>query len=85
MTVPDMGRPVQIETAIVRGHPDCVLKRRIPRSGHGVRRTTGKGCRARMQLDSTATAFAEHAHCPMVIVRSRGAPQADTVDRCRAK
>ena len=25
MTVHDMGRPVQIETAIVRGRPDCVL------------------------------------------------------------
>ncbi len=38
----------------------------------------GKGPCAHMPLGSTAAALAKHAHCPVAIIRSGGAPQTDT-------
>jgi nucleotide-binding universal stress UspA family protein len=78
MTVHDMGRPVQVETAIVRGRPDCVLIDESRRAAMVCVGTEGKGPCARMPLGSTAAALAKHAHCPVAIVRSGGAPQTDT-------
>jgi nucleotide-binding universal stress UspA family protein len=78
MTIRDTGKPVQIETAIRRGRPDCVL---IDES-HGAALvcvgSEGKGPCARMPLGSTAAALAKHAHCPIAIVRSGGSPQTDS-------
>jgi nucleotide-binding universal stress UspA family protein len=78
MTVHDMGRPVQVDTAIVRGRPDCVLIDESRRAAMVCVGTEGKGPCARMPLGSTAAALAKHAHCPVAIVRSGGAPQTDT-------
>jgi nucleotide-binding universal stress UspA family protein len=78
MTVHDMGRPVQVETAIVRGRPDCVLIDESRRAAMVCVGTEGKGPCARMPLGSTAAALAKHAHCAVAIVRSGGVPQTDT-------
>ena len=78
MTVHDMGRPVQVETAIVRGRADCVLIDESRRAAMVCVGSEGKGPCARMPLGSTAAALAQHAHCPVAIVRSGGAPQTDT-------
>jgi nucleotide-binding universal stress UspA family protein len=78
MTIRDTEKPVQIETAIRRGRPDCVL---IDES-HGAALvcvgSEGKGPCARMPLGSTAAALAKYAHCPIAIVRSGGSPQTDS-------
>ena len=78
MTVHDMGRPVQVETAIVRGRADCVLIDESRRAAMVCVGSEGKGPCARMPLGSTAAALAQHAHCPVAIVRSGGAPQTDS-------
>jgi nucleotide-binding universal stress UspA family protein len=78
MTIHNMGRPVEIETAIVRGRPDCVLIDESRRAAMVCVGSEGKGPCARMPLGSTAAALARHAHCPVAIVRSGGAPQTDS-------
>lgn len=78
MTVHDVGRPVQVETAIVRGRADCVLIDESRRAAMVCVGSEGKGPCARMPLGSTAAALARHAHCPVAIVRSGGAPQTGT-------
>ena len=78
MTVHDMGRPVQVETAIVRGRADCVLIDESRRAAMVCVGSEGKGPCARMPLGSTAATLAQHAHCPVAIVRSGGAPQTDS-------
>jgi nucleotide-binding universal stress UspA family protein len=78
MTVQDTGRPVHIETAIVRGRPDCVLIEESRRAALVCVGSEGKGPCARVPLGSTAAALVKHAHCPVAIVRSGGAPQTDT-------
>ena len=78
MTVHDMGRPVHVETAIVRGRADCVLIDESRRAAMVCVGSEGKGPCARMPLGSTAAALAQHAHCPVAIVRSGGAPQTDS-------
>ena len=78
MTVHDMGRPVHIETATVRGRPDCVLIDESRRAALVCVGSEGKGPCAHMPLGSTAAALAKHAHCPLAIVRTGGAPQTDT-------
>jgi len=75
MTVHDMGKPIQIETAIVRGRPDCVLTDEARRAALVCVGSEGKGPCARMPLGATAAALVKHAHCPVAIVRSGGAPQ----------
>jgi nucleotide-binding universal stress UspA family protein len=69
----DTGKPVQVETAIRRGRPDCVLideSRDAPLVCVG---SEGKGPCARTPLGSTAAALAKHSHCPVAIVRAGGA------------
>jgi nucleotide-binding universal stress UspA family protein len=78
MAVHDMGIPVQIETAIARGRPECVLIDESRRAALVCVGSEGKGPCARMPLGSTAAALVKHAHCPVAIVRSGGAPQTDT-------
>jgi nucleotide-binding universal stress UspA family protein len=78
MTVHDMGRPVQVETATLRGRPDCVLIDESRRAAMVCVGSEGKGPCAQMPLGSTAAALAKHAHCPVAIVRTGGAHQTDT-------
>ena len=78
MTVHDMGKSVQVETAIVRGRPDCVLIDESRAAAMVCVGSEGKGPCARMPLGSTAAALAKHAHCPVAIVRSGGASETDT-------
>ncbi len=78
MSVEDMGRPVHIETAIVRGRSDCVLIDESRRAAMVCVGSEGKGPCAHMPLGSTAAALVKHAHCPVAIVRDGGAPQTDS-------
>jgi nucleotide-binding universal stress UspA family protein len=78
MTINDMGRHVQIETAIVRGRPDCVLIGESRRAAMVCVGSEGKGPCARMPLGSTAAALANYAHCPVAIVRAAEAAQTET-------
>jgi nucleotide-binding universal stress UspA family protein len=78
IAVHDMRRPLHIETAIVRGRPDCVLIDESRRAALVCVGTEGKGPCARIPLGSTAAALVKHSHCPVAIVRSGGAPQTDT-------
>ena len=78
MTINDTGKPVQIETAIRRGRPDCVLIDESREASLVCVGSEGKGPCARMPLGSTAAALAKHAHCPVAIVRSGGTPQTDS-------
>ena len=78
MTAHDMGTPIRIETAIVRGRPDCVLTDESRRAALVCVGSEGKGPCARIPLGSTAATLVKHAHCPVAIVRSGVAPQTDT-------
>jgi hypothetical protein len=78
MTINDTGKPVQVETAIRRGRPDCVLIDESCAAALVCVGSQGMGPCARMPLGSTASALAKHAHCPVAIVRSGGTPQTDT-------
>jgi nucleotide-binding universal stress UspA family protein len=75
MTVHDLGRSVQVETAVVRGRADCVLTEESRWAAMVCVGSEGKGPCARMPLGSTAGALVKHAHCPVAIVRSGGTPQ----------
>lgn len=78
MTAHDMGKPIRIETAVVRGRPDSVLIDESRRAALVCVGSEGKGPCARMPLGSTAAALVKHAHCPVAIVRAGVAPQTDT-------
>lgn len=77
LTIQDMRRPVQIETAIMRGRPESVLTDESRRAALVCVGSEGKGPCAGMPLGSTAGALVKHAHCPVAIVRSGGTPQTD--------
>jgi hypothetical protein len=77
MTVRDMGRPVHIETAIVRGRPDCALIDESRRAALVCVASEGKGPCARTPLGTTAAALVKHSHCPVAIVRTGGTSQTD--------
>ncbi len=78
MTVHDKGRPIRIETAIVRGRPDCVLIDESGRAALVCVGSNGKGPCTPLPLGATAAALVKHSHCPVAIVRSGGAPQTDS-------
>jgi nucleotide-binding universal stress UspA family protein len=78
MTVHEMGRPVQIETAIVRGLPDLVLTNESRRAALVCVGSEGKGPCTRMPLGAIAAALIKHSHCPVAIIRSGGVPQTDS-------
>ena len=78
MTVHDMGKSVHIETAIVRGRPDCVLIDESRGAAMVCVGSEGKGPCARKPLGPTAAALAKYAHCPVAIVRSDGVAQPST-------
>jgi nucleotide-binding universal stress UspA family protein len=78
MTINDTGKPVQVETAIRRGRPDCVLIDESRGAALVCVGSEGKGPCARTPLGSTAAALAKHANCPVAIIRSGGATQRDS-------
>jgi nucleotide-binding universal stress UspA family protein len=78
MTAHDIGKPIRIETAVVRGRPDCVLIDESRRAALVCVGSEEKGPCARMPLGSTAAALVKHAHSSVAIVRSGVAPQTDT-------
>jgi nucleotide-binding universal stress UspA family protein len=77
MAINHTEKPIQVETAIRRGRPDCVLIDESRRAAMVCVGSKGKGPCTRMPLGSTAAALAKHAHCEVAIVRSGGAPQTD--------
>lgn len=75
-TVQDMVKAIEVDTAIRRGRPDCVL---IAESRGAALMCVGSGGRGRFvqkALGPTAAALAKHAHCPVAIIRTDGAPHA---------
>jgi nucleotide-binding universal stress UspA family protein len=78
MAINDTGKAVQVETAIRRGRPDCVLIDESREASLVCVGSEGKGPCATMPLGSTAAALAKHAHCPVAIVRSGGTSQTDS-------
>jgi nucleotide-binding universal stress UspA family protein len=68
-------KPVNVETAVLRGRPDRVLIDESRQAAMMCVGSTGSGRVTRMPLGSTAAALAKHAQCPVAIVRTGGAPQ----------
>ncbi len=77
MTIRKTAKPLQVETAIRRGRPDCVLIDESCGAALVCVGSRGRGPCARSPLGSTAAALAKHAHCPLAIVRSGDSPQTD--------
>lgn len=77
MAIDHMGKPIQVETVIRRGRPDCVLVNESRGASLICVGSERKGPCARMPLGSTAAALARHAHCPVAIVRSGGTAESD--------
>ncbi|WP_369830532.1 universal stress protein, partial [Mycobacterium sp. 1245111.1] len=70
MAVTATGKPVKVETELLRGDPAAML---IAESGEAAMicmGSTGIGRLARAVLGSTAADVAEGAHCPVAIIRS---------------
>jgi nucleotide-binding universal stress UspA family protein len=78
MTVRELDTPVRIETAIVSGRPGCALIEESSRAALVCVGSGGKGPCSRMPLGSTAAALVKHSHCPVAVIRSSGAAQAET-------
>jgi nucleotide-binding universal stress UspA family protein len=78
MTVQDMEKSVKVETALLRGRPDCALIHESREAAMICVGSAGRGPCARMPLGSTAAALAQHAHCPVAIVRTCAAPPTDS-------
>ena len=78
MAVEGMGTKVHIDTAVVRGRPDCVLIDESRTAALVCVGSEGKGPCAPMPLGSTAAALVQDAPCPVAIVRTAGGPQTST-------
>lgn len=66
-----MGKPVKVETEILRGQPAAIL---VSKSGEAEMICVGSvgiGRYSRALLGSTATEVAETAHCPVAVIRSQ--------------
>lgn len=64
------GKPVKIETEILRGQPGVLLVSESDGAEMICIGSVGIGRYARALLGSTATEVAEKAHCPVAIIRS---------------
>jgi len=65
------GKPVKVETAILRGDPGATLIAESRNAEMVCVGSVGIGRFARKFLGSTAAELAEGAHCPVAIIRSR--------------
>ncbi len=64
------GKPVKVETEVVRGDPVAVLVAESTDAAMICIGSTGIGRLARALLGSTAAEVAETAHCPVAVIRS---------------
>lgn len=65
------GKPVKVETELVRGDPAKILIAESRSAAMICIGSVGIGRFARALLGSTATELAEAAHCPVAIIRTR--------------
>ena len=65
------GKPVKVETAILRGNPAAVLLAESRDAAMVCVGSTGIGRFAKALLGSTVAELAEAAHCPVAIIRTR--------------
>lgn len=78
LAVEAMGKPVKIETDIVRGSPGAILVSESDDAEMICVGSVGIGRYSRALLGSTATEVAEKALCPVAVIRShRGQPGPD--------
>ncbi len=66
-----MGRPVKVETEILRGRPGAILVSESDDAEMICVGSVGIGRYSRALLGSTATEVAEKAHCPVAVIRSQ--------------
>jgi nucleotide-binding universal stress UspA family protein len=69
--VEEMGRPVKVETEVLRGQPAAILISESDDAEMVCVGSVGIGRYARALLGSTATEVAENAHCPVTVIRSQ--------------
>src|ERR1700733_5957558 len=65
------GKPVKVETAILRGNPATALIAESRNAAMVCVGSTGFGRFAKALLGSTVAELAEAAHCPVAIIRTR--------------
>jgi nucleotide-binding universal stress UspA family protein len=65
------GKPVKVETAILRGNPATALIAESRNAAMVCVGSTGIGRFAKALLGSTVAELAEAAHCPVAIIRTR--------------
>jgi len=70
-TVEATGIPVKIETEILRGQPGMILLSESDEAEMICVGSVGIDRYSRALLGSTATEVAEHAHCPVAVIRSQ--------------
>jgi nucleotide-binding universal stress UspA family protein len=70
------GRPVKVETAVLQGRPDSNLVEESRQAAMICVGSVGIGRFAKSLIGSTAATVAEHAHCPVAIIRSHPTHQA---------
>ncbi|OBC00353.1 hypothetical protein A5784_20185 [Mycobacterium sp. 852013-50091_SCH5140682] len=73
--IDDTGRSVKVESAVLQGSPGTNL---IEESRHAAMicvGSSGIGRIAKSLFGSTATSVAEHAHCPVAVIRSHPSRQ----------
>lgn len=69
------GQPVKVETAVLQGRPDTNLIEESRQAAMICVGSTGVGRFAKALLGSTAAEVAEHAYCPVAIIRSNPTQQ----------
>ena len=72
--VATIGKPVKVETAILRGDPATALIAESRDAAMVCVGSTGIGRFARALLGSTVAELAEAAHCPVAIIRTQQQP-----------
>ena len=76
--VETLGRPVKIETAVMRGQPSAILIAESRDAEMICVGSAGIDRYARALVGSTATDVAQSAHCPVAVIHSRpGQPELD--------
>jgi nucleotide-binding universal stress UspA family protein len=71
LAIEAMGKPVKIETEILRGQPGVLLVSESDDAEMICVGSVGIGRYSRALLGSTATEVADKAHCPVAVIRSQ--------------